>query len=82
MRELVRLTNAVAARMIISALSGGGGFDAFLADARVSATTAADAASRSAAQASPTAKSAAKAFLPAHDRSREHHSARKLLAAI
>ena len=65
MRELVPLTNAVAARMIISALSAGGGFDAFLADARVSATTAADAATGSAAQTAPTAKSAAKAVLPA-----------------
>ena len=82
MRELLPLTNAVAARMIISALSGGGGFDAFLADARVSATTAADAATGSAAQTAPTAKSAAKAVLPAHGRSREHHSSRKLLAAI
>ena len=82
MRELVPLTNAVAARMIISALSGGGGFDAFLTGARVSATTAADAATGSAAQAAPTAKNAAKAVLPAHDRSRERHSARKLLAAI
>jgi len=82
MRELVPLTNAVAARMIVSALSGGGGFDAFLAGPRVSATTATDAATEAAAQAAPTAKSAAKAVSPACDRSREHHSARWLLAAI
>ena len=34
MRELVPLTNAMAARMIASALAGRGGFDAFLAGAR------------------------------------------------
>ena len=82
MRELVPLTNAVAARMIVSALSGGGGFDAFLVGARISATTATDAATEAAAQAAPTAKSAAMAVSPTSDRSREHHSARRLLAAI
>jgi len=44
MRELLPLTNAVAARMIISALSGRGAAHAFLAGALVSVPPAADAA--------------------------------------
>jgi len=44
MRELVPLTNAVAARMIVSALSGRGGGHGFLGGARASVPTAADAA--------------------------------------
>jgi hypothetical protein len=98
MRELVPLTNAVAAKMLASALSGCGGFDAILAAAPASVPTAADAAAVAAApqakaateaaavnaQAAPAAKRAAGAIAasPANDRSREHHSARWLLAAV
>ena len=89
MRELVPLTNAVAARMITSVLSGRGGGHALLshAHARTSVLTAAKAASEAAtvnAQAAPKVKSAAeaKAASPANDRSREHHSPRWLPAAV
>jgi hypothetical protein len=98
MTELVPLTNAVAVLMIVSAMSGFGGDDAIFADAPASVPTTADAAAVAAAaqakaateapavnaQAAPAAKSAAeaKAAPPADDCSREHHSARWLLAAV
>jgi hypothetical protein len=98
MRELVPLTNAFAALMIVSAMSGLGGEDAILAGAPGSVPNAAEAAAvAAAAQAEaateaaaasvpelPVAKSPveAKAAPPANDRSREHHSARWLLAAV
>ena len=83
MREPVPLTNAVAARMIVSAMSGFGGFDAILAGPPASVPTAADAAAVNA-QAGLAAKSAAgaRAASPASHRSREHHSERWLLAAV
>ena len=75
MREIVPLTNAVAARMIRSLLSGRDGDDAILAAVSASVPNA---------QTAPVAKRAAKAKagLPANDRSREHHSALWLLAAV
>ena len=99
MRELVPLTNAVAAIMIRSVPSGCGGEGAILAGALTSMPTAedavavaavaqADAATEAAAmvntQAARAAKSAAgaRAASPTNDRSREHHSARWLLAAV
>jgi hypothetical protein len=98
MRELVPLTNAVAALMIVSAMSGFGGDDAILTGASASGPTAADAAAAAAAaqanaateasavnaQAAPATKSAteADAASPANDRSREHRSSRWLLAAV
>ena len=96
MRDPVPLTNAVAARMIVSAMSGFGGFDAILARPPASVPTAADAVAVAAvaqadigaaavnAQAGLAAKSAAgaRAASPASHRSREHHSQRWLLAAV
>jgi hypothetical protein len=87
MRELVPLTNAVAARMIISALSGCGGDRALLACVRAPVPTAAGAATESGAvktQAAPAVKSAAdaKAVSRANDPSRKHHSTRWLLTAV
>ena len=98
MRELVPLTNAVAALMIVSAMSGLGGDGAILAGDSVSVPAADDAAAAAAAaqataateaaavnaQAAPAAKSAAEANAasPANDRSREHRSSRWLLAAV
>jgi hypothetical protein len=99
MRELVPLTNAVAAMMIRSVLSGCGGEDAILAGALTSMPTPADgvvvaagaqadvateAAAMVNTQAARPAKSAAgaRAASPTDDRSREHHSARWLLAAV
>lgn len=87
MAELVPLTNAVAAKMLASALSGRGSFDAILVGVPASVPTAAeaaavaDAAYRHAASATRNA-AAAKAISPASDRSREHHSALWLLAAV
>lgn len=74
MRELVPLTNAVAAKMLASALSGCGGFEAILATQAAAVKP----------QGAPAAKSAAEAKVasPASDRSREHHSAPRLLAAV
>jgi hypothetical protein len=96
--ELMPLTNTVAALMIVSAMSGFGGDDAIFADAPASVPTTTDAAAIAAvaqakaateapavnAQAGPAALKAAgaKAAPPADDRSREHHSARWLLAAV
>ena len=98
MRDPVPLTNAVAARMIVSAMSGFGGFDAILARPPASVPTAADAVAVAAAaqakaaigaavmnaQAGLAAKSAAgaRAVSPASRRSREHHSERWLPAAV
>ena len=87
MRELVRLTNAVAARMIVSALWGCGADHDILAGVLASVPTAADDAPEAArmnAQATLAASSAAmtRAASPAHDRSRKHHSARWLPAAV
>ncbi len=97
MRELVPLTNEVAALMIVSAMSGFGG-DVILAAPPASMPSEADAAAVAAsaqakaateaaaanALAASAARSAAEAqaALPANDRSREHHSARWLLAAV
>jgi ribosomal protein L12E/L44/L45/RPP1/RPP2 len=87
MRELVPLTNAVAAKMLASALSGRGSFNAILADVPASVPTAADVAAAADAvntHAFPATRSAteAKEASPASDRSREHHSAPWLLAAV
>jgi hypothetical protein len=104
MRELVPLTNAVAALMIVSAMSGFGGDDVIVPGAPASVPTAEDAAAVAApaqakaatelaavtaqvapvAPAAPAAKRAgeAKAASPANDCSREHHSARWLLAVV
>jgi hypothetical protein len=73
--------------MIISALSGRGGFEVLLAGARVSVPAAAEAAIEAPAlntQVAPAAKSTTEAMAasPTNVRSREHHSARWLLAAV
>ena len=86
MCDLMPLTNAGAARMIASALSGCGGNDAILASVRASVSTAHAATEAPAvnAQAVPAAKSpaGARAATPANDRFREHRSARWLLAVV
>jgi len=79
MRELVPLTNAVAAMMIASALSGCGVDHAILTGAGPSVPTGADA---DAAATAANSAAEGEAALPANDRSRENHSARWLLAAV
>jgi hypothetical protein len=87
MCELVPLTNAVAALMIVSALSGFGGDDAILAGARASVPTEPDDAALAAAAhvkaaTEAVAATAANSTAGANDRSREHHSDRWLLAVV
>ena len=87
MRELVPLTNAVAARIITSALSVCGGNNAILGSVRASVPTSANGDSEAAAlnaQAITAAKnpSRARAATPPNDPSRQHHSAGWLLAVV
>lgn len=97
MRELVPLTNAVAAMMIRSVMSGRGGEDGLLVGPLTTVLTVADIAAvapvadldapqaaMANAHGAPVAKSAAgpRAGSPANGRSGEHPSARCLLAAV
>jgi len=87
MRELVPLTNAIAARMITSALSGCGGNHAILGSVQVSVPTAANAAAKAAALNAQTITAAksparARAATSPNDRAREHHSAPWLPAVV